>query len=481
MVRSVKPASQISHLGMSSFILSKLGSNHVDEISESSNDPAWLKEYRKKSFSIYEQLPPEVSPLYNKYSDANRMDSAQISFSLSSDSTVPDFVKDRLGEVSDNPNIVQIGTNIHKISIPSELKSKGLWISSIQDAIKEHSDKIKQKFEQIDPERDKYIALNNAFFNSGICVYIPKNLVLEKPIHLISSLGLDGTSTISRNVILCDENSKASIVQEIYAPKSSRQQAYLEVLDVTVNANSQLDMITLQAMDMSAVNFSSRAARIARDAKMDWYLGLFGSYLSRYQIDNHLDGVGATVHDTEVVFGNKNQSFDLSSNLIHNAPSTIGRVLEKSVLKDTSKSLFKGMIRIEKDGHHAESYLAGHSILLDKGAKSDSIPGLEIFTNDVKATHSASVAQMDDEQLFYLASRCLSKSEAQKIIVEGFLEPLSRKMSYQIRAWISYLIESKWLGRDLTIKTDEQLKALLEVEETRYRETDIFESHYKYR
>jgi Fe-S cluster assembly protein SufB/Fe-S cluster assembly protein SufD len=119
--------------------------------------------------------------------------------------------------------------------------------------------------------------------------------------------------------------------------------------------------------------------------------------------------------------------------------------------------------------------------LLDNGAKSDSIPGLEIFTNDVKATHSASVAQMDEEQIFYLATRCLSKSDAQKIIVEGFLEPLSRKMSYQVRAWISYLIDSKWAGRNLTIKTDEQLKAMLEVEETRYRETDTFESHYKYR
>jgi Fe-S cluster assembly protein SufB/Fe-S cluster assembly protein SufD len=234
-------------------------------------------------------------------------------------------------------------------------------------------------------------------------------------------------------------------------------------------------------MDQTAVNFSSRTARIAQDAKMNWYLGLFGSYLSRYKVDNYLNGTGANAHDTEVVFGNNNQSFDLASNLTHNAPSTIGRVLEKSVLKDTSKSLFKGMIRIEKDAHHSESYLAGHSILLDKGAKSDSIPGLEILTNDVKATHSASVAQMDEEQLFYLATRCLNKPGAQKIIVEGFLEPLSRKMSYQIRAWISYLIESKWLGRDLKIKTDEQLKAILEVEETRYRETDIFESHYKYR
>jgi Fe-S cluster assembly scaffold protein SufB len=466
---------------MSSLVLSKLGANHVEEISEANNDPAWLRDYRKNSFSLYQQLPQEVSPLYNKYTDANKMDVEQITLSLSSDSTVPDFVKDRLAEIGDNPVIVQIGTNIQKISIPSDLKSKGLVICSIQDAIRDHGEKIKKIFENIDPKRDKYIALNNAFFNSGIFVYIPQNLVLEKFIHLVTSLASDQTSVISRNIILGGENCKGSIVQELYAPKSEKQQAYLEVLDVSVNPNSHLDIITLQAMDQSAVNFSSRSARIDRDGQVNWYLGLFGSYLSRYKVDNFLNGVGANAHDVEVVFGNQNQSFDLASNLIHNAESTVGRVLEKSVLKDTAKSLFKGMIRIEKNAHHAESYLAGHSVLLDKGAKSDSIPGLEILTNDVKATHSASVAQMDEEQLFYLATRCLSKSEAQKIIVEGFLEPLSRKMSYQIRAWISYLIESKWAGKDLKIKTDEQLKSILEVEETRYRETDIFESHYKYR
>ncbi|TLX69915.1 MAG: SufD family Fe-S cluster assembly protein [Thaumarchaeota archaeon] len=441
---------------MSSFVLSKLDPNHIEEISAANNEPSWLKDYRKNSFSIYQELPPEVSPLYNKYSDATRMNSEEVTFSLSSDSTVPDFVKDRMAELADNPSVVQIGTNINKINLPSELKSKGLVICSIQDAIKDHPDKIKKSFELTDPKTDKYTALNNAFFNSGIFIYIPRGLVLEKTIHLISSLSMDQTS-------------------------STKQQAYLELLDVIVNQNSELDLITLQAMDQNAINFSTRKANIGRDGRMNWYLGLFGSILSRYKIDNYLTGIGANVTDTEVVFGNKNQSFDITSNLIHVASSTTGRVLEKSVLKDTSKSLFKGMIRIEKEAHHAESYLSGHSILLDKGAKSDSIPGLEIFTNDVKATHSASVAQIDDEHLFYLGTRCLNKSDAQKIIVEGFLEPLSRKMSYQIRAWITYLIDSKWIGRELSIKSDEKLKELLEIEETRYRETDIFESHYKYR
>src|SRR5574338_1025047 len=156
---------------MSSFVLSKLGANHVEEISDANNDPLWLKDYRKNAFSLYQQLPQEVSPLYNKYSDANKMDTEQITFSLSSDSTVPDFVKDRLSEISENPSIVQIGTNIQKIYIPSDLQSKGLVICSIQDAIKDHGEKIKKIFENIDPKRDKYIALNNAFFNSGLFVY----------------------------------------------------------------------------------------------------------------------------------------------------------------------------------------------------------------------------------------------------------------------------------------------------------------------
>ena len=122
------------------FVLSKLGPGHIEEISEANNDPEWLREYRKNAFAVFEQLPQEVSPLYNKYTDANKMDPEQITFNLSSDSTIPDFVKDRLGEIGNTPNIVQVGTNIHQIHIPSELKDKGLVICSIQDAIKNHGD-----------------------------------------------------------------------------------------------------------------------------------------------------------------------------------------------------------------------------------------------------------------------------------------------------------------------------------------------------
>ena len=466
---------------MQQLALSSIENSLIDEISSSRNEPNWLKEYRNSALSIYQELPSEVSPLYNKYSDAKRMNPEQVSLSINTDSKIPEFLTKRIGEVKNQTSIIQIGSNIHSVNLSDKLQSSGVIISSINDALAQNNEIVEKVIKSSNSKEDKYTALNNAAFNTGLFVYIPKNLIIEEPIHLLSCLSEDGISTVSRNLIVAEDNTKATIVQELYSPKIKTQQAYLELLNTSVGSNSNLDLTTLQMMEQNSVNFSTRRTDVAQDAKINWYLGLFGTILSRYRIDYHLNGTGSSVNDSEVVFGNNEQSFDLNTVVNHNKESTEGKVVEKSILKDKSKSLFKGMIRINENAAHSNSFLSGRSILLDKGAKSDAIPGLEILTNDVKATHSASVAQIDEEQIFYLGSRCLSRAEAERIIVEGFLEPLSRSMSYQVRAWIAYLIESKWEGNELSINNDEQLKALVEVEETRYNEHAEIEQHYKYR
>ena len=466
---------------MQKLALSSIENSLIDEISTSRNEPNWLKEYRRDSLGIYHDLPQEVSPLYNKYTDAKKMNPEQVSLSINTNSGVPEFLKKRIEEVKNQLSIIQIGSNIDSVNISENLISSGLVISSINDALKNNSELVEKVIKSSNSKEDKYTALNNAAFNSGLFVFIPKNLIVKEPIHLLSCLSDDGISTISRNLIIAEDNTKATIVQELYSPKINTQQAYLELLNTSVGANSNLDITTLQMMEQSSINFSTRRTDLSQDAKINWYLGLFGAMLSRYRIDYHLNGTGSSVNDSEVIFGNNDQSFDLNTIVNHNKESTEGKVVEKSILKDISKSLFKGMIRINENAAHSNSFLSGRSILLDKGAKSDAIPGLEILTNDVKATHSASVAQIDEEQIFYLGTRCLSRAEAERIIIEGFLEPLSRTMSYQVRAWIAYLIESKWEGKELSINNDEQLKALVEVEETRYNEHAEIEQHYKYR
>lgn len=466
---------------MSQEALSKINTSHIDEISSSRNEPEWLKDYRKNSLTIYDSLPLEMSPLYNKYTDAKKMDPEKVLLSTSTTETIPSFLNKRLTELENETCIIQIGTNVHKINISDDLKSKGLVVSSISDAIQNNSELVKKALEASNSKDDKFTALNNAAFNSGVFIHIPRNLILEKPIHFLACLSEDGNSTIARNIIFADESSKATIVQEIYSPKTEKQPAYLELLNANVAANAQLDVTTLQLMDQHTVNFSTRRTDLAQDAKVNWYSGLFGSILSRYKIDYFLNGSGASANDSEVIFGNDEQSFDIQTNVNHESPSTEARVVEKSILRNKSKSLFKGMIRIKEHAAKSNSFLSGRSILLDKDAKSDAIPGLEIFTNDVKATHSASVAQIDEEQIFYLKTRCLTHEEAERTIVEGFLEPLSRKMSFQVRAWIAYLIESKWENRELTINTDAELTKFVEVEETRYNEDAEIEQHYKYR
>ncbi|MDC6463200.1 Fe-S cluster assembly protein SufD [Nitrosopumilus sp.] len=466
---------------MSQEILSKLNTSHVEEISSSMNEPEWLKNYRKNSLSIYDSLPIETSPLYNKYTDAKKMDPEKVSLSNTTTETIPAFLNKRLGELENEICIIQIGTNIHRINLPDELKSKGLVISSISDAIQNNFELVKKALEASDSGDDKFTALNNAAFNSGIFIHIPRNFILDKPIYFLTCLSEDGHSTISRNIIFADESSKSTLVQELYSANIQTQQAYLELMNTNVAANAQLDVTTLQMMDQHAVTFSTKRTDLGQDAKVNWYSGLFGSMLSRYKIEYFLNGSGASSNDSEVIFGNNEQSFDIQTNVNHESPSTEGRVVEKSILRNKSKSLFKGMIRIKENASKSNSFLSGRSILLDPDAKSDAIPGLEIFTNDVKATHSASVAQIDEEQLFYLKTRCLSHAEAERTIVEGFLEPLSRKMSFQVRAWIAYLIESKWDNRELTINTDEELAKFVEIEETRYDENSEVEQHYKYR
>ena len=152
-------------------------------------------------------------------------------------------------------------------------------------------------------------------------------------------------------------------------------------------------------------------------------------------------------------------------------------------MRDSARSIFKGMIRIEEGAKNSNSYLAEHAMILSKKARADAIPGLEIKTNEVKATHSGSVSQVDEEQIFYLQSRGLTVSEAQRLVILGFLHPAVQRIPLRtVRAAIQYLIEEKWVGkRGLIPPRAEQLPEYEEEPEKETVSADLFERHYKYR
>ena len=486
--------------------LSLLSENNVHEIlSKNDSEPQWMLSSRKEILSKFSGLPNEVSPLYSKYSGLNLLEPNKVYFSNENTNSISTDLEMRLQEIKSSPSILLIGSFVAHIFVPEALSKKGLVISTIQDAIKNNSELVKKYFldKSINYEDDRFLALGSSAFQSGFFIYIPRNLMIDEPIRIVYSLKDDHTSSICRNIVIADEGSKGSIVQELYSsfPTSSnhkvskttnepqvndsnekKQECYFEVLECIVKPTAELEFITLQAMNSDSVCVANRKAFVEKDGKMSWYSGMFGARLCRFKTDSVMKGSGARAEDVEIVFGTNNQSFDISSNLDHIGFSSRGKVLVKSIVKDTAKSLFKGMIKIRKDAQTSESFLAGHAILLNKGAQADAIPGLEIETNEVKATHAASVSQIDEEQIFYLMCKGLDRESAKREIINGFVEPLSRKMGPFIRAWISYLFENKWTGKPLMLKGDEVMEQILEVEKSRYKETaDIFEKHYKYR
>jgi Fe-S cluster assembly protein SufB len=485
--------------------LSILSENNVHEIlSKDEGEPQWMLSSRKSILSKFSGLPNEVSPLYSKYSGLTVLEPNKVYFSNEQKYSISKDLEMRLEEIKASPSVLLIGSSVVHIFVPTVLSKKGLIISTIQDAMKNNSELVKKYLldKSINYEEDRFLALGSSAFQSGFFIYIPRNMMIEEPIRIVYSLRDDRTSSICRNIVIADEGSKGTIVQELYSSSllshshtsqinnesqgsdanNNRQESYFEVLECIVKPTAELEFITLQSMNSDTVCVVNRKAFVEKDAKMSWYSGMFGARLCRFKTDSVMKGSGARAEDIEIVFGTNNQSFDISSNLDHVGFSTRGKVLVKSIVKDTAKSLFKGMIKIRKDAQASEAYLAGHAILLNKGAQADAIPGLEIETNEVKATHSASVSQIDEEQIFYLMCKGLDRESAKREIINGFVEPLSRKMGPFIRAWISYLFENKWTGKPLMLKGDEVMEQILEVEKSRYKETaDIFEKHYKYR
>jgi Fe-S cluster assembly protein SufB len=213
-----------------------------------------------------------------------------------------------------------------------------------------------------------------------------------------------------------------------------------------------------------------------------WASGLLGGAYTRSRLESIMNNQGASSENIEVVFGSGTQRFDTVSNITHIGQNTSGHAISKGVVKDKARVVFKGMIRITKDAKNSRAYLAEHGMILGKEARADAIPGLEIETNEVKATHSASVAQINDEQIFYLMSRGMSEDEAKKLIIVGFFEPIIERIPIpEVARRIRRITDLKWSGINDFIAS----VTIPAIDDEYYDETqkthDIFEGHYKYR
>ncbi|HEY4976531.1 MAG TPA: Fe-S cluster assembly protein SufD [Gaiellaceae bacterium] len=293
---------------------------------------------------------------------------------------------------------------------------------------------------------DKIAAANAAFWKHGLLVEVPAGVELEQPLHVRVESTVPNGSLPTRLLIVAGENSRFTLIEEHVSAADDLDALTNCAVEIHVGAGAKLELVSLQRLSRWSWHFSRQHARLERDSELDWICAGLGSKKSKTWISNDLTGAGATSRVTGVYAADGTQHLDFDTYQEHAAPHTNSDFLFRGALRDEATTVWRGMIRVEPEAQGTDAYQENRNLLLSRRAHANSIPGLEILANDVRCSHGATVGQVDREQLFYLMSRGLPASEAERLIVGGFFaEALDRIEREPIREALAAALEARIL------------------------------------
>ncbi len=294
------------------------------------------------------------------------------------------------------------------------LTDSDVIFTDMKTAIRKHPELVKKHFLLDGAKEDKISLASKIFWTNGILIYVPKGV----DAGMLSSKMVLDKDVMSYTLIVLEEGASARYFEET----AGNAGLMTDATDIYVGRNASLDFYVMQNTGDPSI-FSNKNAFIDKDGRMQWVAGCFGGKLARLKIDNHFREPGASAKTNSFFVGSGRQHIDITTNAIHIAPNTTNNISNKGILRQDASSVYRGMIRIEKEAQKTVSYLSDNTIMLGEKAVANSIPGLMIDANDVKASHGSTIGQIDEHQLFYLRSRGLKREQAEKLIIEGFIEP----------------------------------------------------------
>jgi Fe-S cluster assembly protein SufB len=465
--------------------MSSFNEDLVRSISSSLKEPEWLERARLEAFEEFLSSPSEKNPLYTKY--VSTFDFPIEPFRMVPGRSEVDFRSYFKGFLTGNESDIMLQgneTQVH-VELSKEMTSKGVKLLSFHDALHEDEALVRKLVEQrlVKSEADKFAAFVNAFFNCGTFVHVPRGVILDRPLRRMLLLDSPRTAVVDQTLVYAEEQSKLVFLEELYSKGPAGPALVASTTEIRSGPGAHVDFSSIQLLDNQTTYVSNRAIETLNDSRATVSSLVLGSSVSRSRMNFLMNGRGCLAEGFEIFFTDSKQRYDFETNLVHVGQDTTGSVHARGVLKGESQTIFKGMIKITNAARNSRSYLAHHAMILDRTAKSDGVPSLVIDNNEVKATHSASVAQIDEEQLFYMMARGLPLDEAKKMVVLGFFEPvLSRIPIEQTREGARFMIEGKWLGVKRRLVDRETLLAATGETTPEVKQTeDIFERHYKYR
>ena len=409
----------------------------VIQLSASLDEPEWMRTLRLHAWEIFVSLPiPTTQDEAWRRTDIRRfkLDSFGVSLNGNGASTVdvPTHLGAQLTEDVAGGILVEVDGVVKAYELSDELRAQGVIFTDMHTAVREHGDLVRQYFmpRAVRADEGKFAALHGAFWRGGVFLYIPRNVTAAAPLH--SALWATAGRTFTHTLVVLDTNSEATFIDEYASPARGEGQAlHNGAIELIVGDGASLHYASLQDFGSNVWQFNHECGRVGRDGKLDWITSVMGTRLTKAFQTSELDAPGAWARMSGIFFTNGRQHVDLDTEQNHNAPDTTSDLLYKGALKDESRSVWQGIIKALPGSQRIDGFQANRNLMLDRGARADSIPGLEIQADDVRCTHASTVGKLDEEEIFYLMSRGIPRSEAIRMVIQGFFDPVMQRIPFE--------------------------------------------------
>ncbi len=401
----------------------------VEALSKSKGEPSWMLDLRLKAWRFFEEMPwptgKEETWRRTRLTGFN-LDEYQPLTGGAQPGDVPADVQKTLDEIDSVGHIAFVDAAAVEHRLDAGLAAKGVIFTDLGTAVREHPELVQKYYGSVvATDENKFSALHYALWNSGAFVYVPRNVVIERPLQTVIAQRAGKYAGLHHTIVATDEGSAVSLAEDFIGADGGMQDS---VVELAAGRNSQLHYLHLQNLADSAWNFSTQRMHVTRDALLRYFIGSWGSRLTKAWLNMEMIGEGGHGELLGLYFPGGRQHLDHHTNQLHKSAQATSDLLIKGALKDRARSVYQGYIKVYPGAQKTNAYQANRNLMLSHNARADSIPGLEIEADDVRCTHGATAGQVPEEYIFYLMARGLNRSNAERMVVQGFFEEVLNRI-----------------------------------------------------
>ncbi len=430
----------------------------VREMSEMKHEPDWMRTFRLKALKRFERKPMAEWFAVNMPS----LDFDDIYYYIKPTesqvrewSDLPDSIKstyERLGIPEAERKYLAGVTAQYESEVVfhrnrEDLAQQGILFTDMDSAVRDYPELVQRWFGTIIPPNDnKFAALNSAVWSGGSFIYVPPGVKVDMPLQAYFRINAENMGQFERTLIIADEGSQVHYVEGCSAPVYSTDSLHSAVVELVALPGSRITYTTIQNWSNNVYNLVTKRARAEAEAHVEWIDGNIGSRLTMKYPSVYLMGPKASGEVLSVAYAGPGQHQDAGAKMIHAAPETTSTIVSKSISKGGGVTTYRGLVHVDEGAKGAKSFVRCDALLLDDESTSETKPYMEVGERDARIGHEATVSKVGDDQLFYLMSRGLSESQAMGMIVNGFIDPVTRTLPMEYAVEWSRLIELQMEG-----------------------------------